>query len=288
MLFAFAFGLVQWAPKRQSVKGSNPFRSSKPLVIAHRGSRLLYPENTLFAFKSAVNLGVDMLEMDVRLTRDGKLTVHHDSTIDRTSDGTGRVIDYRYDELKAFNFGANFVNLDGKPAYEDQKFNTPNLESVFQTFPDIPMIINIKDKGLIGELAIDQMDRLLKKYNRYEKTIVASFNYGNIRYMKDRYFKMHTSTSEKWVRRYVILHTFYLDWFFYTTSCSLQLPVEQAGFILSTSHFINSIHKRNMAVQYWTINDPLEMSRLINLNVDGIITDRPDLLLKIMESPETQ
>jgi glycerophosphoryl diester phosphodiesterase len=288
MMLTCLFSFIQLAPKRLSYKGHNPFRSLRPLIVGHRGSRMLFPENTLFAFRAAFDLGVDMLEMDVRLTRDGQLVVHHDATIERTSDGCGKIIHHSFKDLTAYNFGAKFIDMDGNQPYLNTKIEISKLKTVFEAFPHLPMIIDIKDPGIIGELAIDQINLLIKQFSRYDETIVASFSNQNIRYMKTFYPKLYTSTAEGDVRKYVSLHTLYLDWFYKSSNCSLQLPVEKSGFNLSSNHFIDSIHKRNMAVHYWTINDPDEMRRLLALKVDGIITDRPDLLLKIIKSSDSQ
>ena len=140
----------------QDIIEENPFiikEGQSPWIIAHGGSKALWPENTLMAFKGSMNIGVDALEMDVNITKDGVLVCHHDATIDRMSDGEGNVADFTFEELQAFNFGEGFEDIDGNFPYQDDLVPVPSLESVIVEFPDIPLIIEIKNSGELGEQA---------------------------------------------------------------------------------------------------------------------------------------
>ena len=111
----------------------NPFlrpEGAAPFVVAHGGCKHLFPENTMVAFDGAVALGVDMLEMDVRLTADSVLVTHHDDTLRRTSDGEGLIIGYTLEELGRFNFGAKFAGLEKKYPYRNCRVRITTLESV--------------------------------------------------------------------------------------------------------------------------------------------------------------
>lgn len=146
-----------------------------PLVIAHRGGRNLAPENTLVAFDNAVAMGVDVLEMDVCVTADGIAVTLHDLTIDRTSDGSGDVSTFTFEELQAFNFGAKFRALNGTYPYADVHVPIPSVEQIFARHPNQLMEIEIKSPGALGRVAARELVRLIEAYGMARKVIVFSF-----------------------------------------------------------------------------------------------------------------
>lgn len=129
----------------------NPFlrpEGAAPFVVAHGGCKHLFPENTMVAFDGAVALGVDMLEMDVRLTADSVLVTHHDDTLRRTSDGEGLIIGYTLEELGRFNFGAKFAGLEKKYPYRNCRVRITTLESVLLRYGSVRrMFLEIKGEG---------------------------------------------------------------------------------------------------------------------------------------------
>ena len=132
----------------------NPFLRTEeqaPFVVAHGGCKHLFPENTMVAFDGAVALGVDMLEMDVRLTADSVLVTHHDDTLRRTSDGEGPIIGYTLEELGRFNFGAKFAGLEKSYPYRDRKVRITTLEEVLLKYGAMKrMFLEIKGEGEEG------------------------------------------------------------------------------------------------------------------------------------------
>lgn len=121
-----------------------------PLVIGHRGNRAFAPENTLESFRQAVGLGVDGLEFDVRVTRDGEVVVFHDETVERTTDGRGRIADMTWDEVRRLDAGAGFVAPDGSRPYLGKGIGVPRLADVLSALPDLPVIVEVK----VAEAAI--------------------------------------------------------------------------------------------------------------------------------------
>lgn len=283
------FIAIQIIPPAKTT-ASNPFilkKGDKPQIIAHGGAKLLFPENTMVAFDGSAGIGVDILEMDIRITKDGVLVTHHNETIDETSNGKGRVIDLTFDELQKFNFGYNFKSLEGKYTYRDKEVKIPTLEDVIKKYNSYNMIIELKDEGETGFKAAEKLKELLTKYNMENKVIIASFNDDVLNYFKKiTGGKIRTSTAHDETQKFTILHLLFSDLFYFGEDSAFHPPTTH-GFIGLTIHFdtkrfIRSAHRRNMAVQYWTINDKEEMKKLIEIGADGLMTDRPDLMKELL------
>ncbi len=253
-----------------------------PLVIAHRGGAGLKPENTMPAFINAVNLGVDMLEIDVRLTADGNLVTHHDSTIDRMSDGQGEIYQKTYQELKEFDFSGSFSDTCLQSG--EEKVEITLLQDVMQKFENMQLTVEIKDGDERGRKAVDELMKLVKKFAYEDKLIVGSFHDEVLKYLKNNYSEdIKISASKKKVAGFYLTNKLNLDGLWNFDIAALQIPTTYKGFKLAQSDLIKAAHRKNIAVHFWTVNDPAEMKRLIDLNADGIMTDRPDVLLDIIK-----
>ncbi len=270
-------------------------KGERPLVIAHGGAKLMNPENTVMAFDYAYNAGVDVLEMDLRLTKDNVLITHHNETIDETSDHTGLVKDHTYDELIQMNFGAKFTDYEGNQPYADLSSEElksylgalapAKLEDLFGKYGNsVLYIIEIKDEGEAGRIAAKELNRLIVKYDLQDKVQVASFindimNYFNE--IKDP--RIETSLDFDTAKKFIISNYAGFGIFFTYEGVGMQLPTSQYNIPLATKYLIWKIHKNGMYVHYWTINDREEMIQCIKNGADGIITDRPDLLFEVLE-----
>jgi glycerophosphoryl diester phosphodiesterase len=278
--------ICQVLPPRGVVEGQNPWRRSsggRPLMIAHGGGQGLNPPNTLEAFEASVRLGCDVLETDLRLTRDGVLVTLHDETIDRTSDGTGRALDFSLAELKQRNFGAKFKDPTGAQPFNEHPARLATLEELFQAFSRVPMVLEIKDRGPSGIKAAETLVRLIRDYQREQSVIVASFDDATLAAFRERSGgTVFTATPMGVTQSHVILARLGLSWFAPVGQQAMQIPVSKLGYRLDFPALIRGAHRRNMAVHYWTINLPDEMKRLIELGADGIMTDRPDLLKSVL------
>ncbi len=143
---------VYWLPVEKVV--ALPFfkkENNRPLVIAHQGGKLLAPGNTIPAFQNAVNLGVDVIETDIHITKDGYLVTIHDPTVDATTNGKGNVADYTLKSLQRLDAAFYFQNLQGEYEYRQKGVYIPTLEEVFQRFPDMRVNIEIKDDNPPGQ-----------------------------------------------------------------------------------------------------------------------------------------
>jgi glycerophosphoryl diester phosphodiesterase len=282
---------AQVMPPRGAVRRHNSFCArgkGRPLVIAHAGGLGLNPENTLEAFAASVELGCDMLEMDVRLTKDGVLVTHHDATVARTSNGAGAVIDHTLAELKALNFGYHFRDPSGVPTYRDRVAHLATLDELFQRYGRVPMVIELKDGGEAGRRAAAELAALIAKWHVADTVLVAGFDDATLDAFRSvAGHGIATSCARGQTRNFVILGLLRLDRLWRGGAEALQVPSNPApayGFKLAKPGFIRTAHARNMAVHFWTVNEPDEMRRLMELGADGLITDYPDRLQAVLAS----
>lgn len=263
------------------------FHSGKerPLIIAHGGAKLLFPENTMIAFDGSDSIGVDMLEMDILLTKDSILICHHSENLKGTTEIDGNIADYTLDELKEFNFGYNFKDLSGCYTYRDKYIPVTSLEDVFIKYgKKYAMCIELKNKdSQSGDIAIRKLYALLEKYNMKNKVIVSCFD-DNImaRFRQVSKESVCTATAQAESKKLIILSNLFLDFIYTSKHSVMQVPTEANGFQLDKQRLVDAAHNRNMEIHYWTVNEPEEIKKLIKLKVDGIITDRPDIVKQVM------
>lgn len=263
------------------------YRAEDPPVlnIAHRGGRGLAPEGTIAAFDNALKLDVDMFEYDTHITKDGQLVVIHDPTVDRTTNGTGKVNEMTLEEIQELDAGYNFVDEKGEYTYREQGVYIPTIEEMFQRYPNMRHLIEMKDTNdpHLYEDVIQELWRLIQVYNMEDQVMVGSFDHAiNERFETVTWGQVPIGAGESAVRSFVEKHVPYLNGLAPSAVDSLQLPVEQEGYDLATTNIIQSAKKRNMSIYYWTINDENQMRELIAKGVDGIMTDYPDRLHKVL------
>ena len=252
---------------------------TRPIVIAHRGGRGLRPENTLVAFDYAVSIGVDVLEMDVVLTKDSVLVTIHDVTIDNTADTTGSVADYTYQQLQQFNFGYHFQASDGTYPYRTDPVRIPRLQDVLMAYPDALLNIEIKNSGAEGMYAASRLVDLINTYHNPKKVVAFSFDNTVMNYFRSiNTDSIITGASLNDVTDFLQAYQSGTDSVFNIEGQVFALPTDFSSIDLTESNFIDAIHRHDVGVHYWTINDKAEMKTLIQKGADAIITDRPDLM----------
>lgn len=277
--------VLQFLPRRSAFPGVNRFRApaGRALIIAHAGGLGLRPENTSGAFSNAVALGCDLLELDVRLTADGHLVTHHDATVDRTSDGSGLVLTQTLAELRRLDFAHHFTPPEDLPPRPAEQAQIATVSELFERYPDLPLVIEIKDRAEAGRRAGLALAGLIERFGRQQTVLVASFDDATLdAFRASSLGRVPTSSAKESTRTAVILNRLGLDWFVSAPEAALAIPVASGGMRLDRPGLIRAAHRRNQAVHYWTINDPAEMRRLIALGADGIITDRPDVLKQVL------
>jgi glycerophosphoryl diester phosphodiesterase len=261
----------------------------QPLVIAHQGGDGERPSNTMAAFTHAVEIGADVLEMDIHSTSDGVLVVIHDATIDRTTDGTGSVSAMTFSELQTYDAAYHWPTLDdeeGTPydghPYRGTGITIPSLEEVLRAFPDKLMNIEIKQRSpAITQALCD----LLRATNMADKALIASFDGATLRDFRARCPEVATSAAQDELTPFVVLAQGGLTGVYQPTAFAFQVPERAQGLTVISAGSIAAAHARNVDVHAWTINMPDDMQRMIDLGVDGIITDYPSELLRMLGRP---
>ena len=259
----------------------------RALIIAHRGGADIFPENTMVAFEGVAMIGVDMLEMDFQLTSDNRLITMHDDTVDRTTNGTGAVIDMTLEEILNLDASAKFSNLTGGNPWNGSHLPPVTIEDILDRFMDSPhrLSLEIKNEGEAGEISADIMFQEIKNRGMEERIEVGSFHIESIQAFREiSGGTIATSGVESEIRKCILIPMLQLDrWWLDPGQVSiLQIPTEGGGFDLATEGVVNRAHQHGQAVQYWTINDREMMEHLVDIGADGIMTDDPILLRQVI------
>lgn len=277
------YGSLAWSEGKPAVDRTF-FKqsSSEPLVIAHRGGSGLFPENTLYAFERAVEMGVDVIELDVHATSDGQLVVIHDPTVQRTTDGTGRVNEMTLGELKSLNAGYRFSS-DGGGTFQFRQngIKVPTLREVFAALPK--MRFNIEPKQAAPSI-IKPLCGIIHEYQMVDRVVIGSFRQGIIDEFRRECVNVATSASTAEVGQFLAMYKTGLNKSYSAEMQALQIP----EFVGITREFIEAAHERGLKVHVWTVNETKAMERLLKMGVDGIMTDYPDRLLTIMKPQRSQ
>ena len=255
-----------------------PFLSDPtPFGVAHRGSRLLWPENTMEAFQGAVDLGYRYLETDLHQTSDGTLITFHDDTLERTTDGSGPVSTRTWAELAAFDAGFRFAAHEGYPR-RGKGARIPRLEDVFDAFPSIRLILDLKEPGFEADLA-----SFLRSRGVEDQVIVGAFSDSRLaRFRKASEDRVATSSGP--AETLALWTAARIRRSLRSKADALQIPEEFAFVNLPDRKLVEAAEAGGRQVHVWTVNDPDHMTRLLDTGVHAIITDRPDILKQLMES----
>ncbi len=312
------FAVINLIPPRKNV-AENPFLVSSgelPMVAAHRGGGACNPENTLLAFREAVDTyHADVVESDLYLTKDGYLVYNHDDYIDETCNVNGDlsfdevkalcndkekrhyIRDMTLAELRAYNFGYYFENGDGERIYRDAEdfaalgLQIATVEQLFEEFytthPDLLFIVEIKDEGERGYEACRILYETLERYPAYKDQIVVGTFHDEIEQeLKANYPSLYRGAPVGTAAVFVITQMLGVNLFDFNDFACLQIPTSYDLGVtvrLDKKNYIRRAHRRNIAVQFWTINDAETMRLLIELGCDCIMTDDPALLAEVLE-----
>jgi glycerophosphoryl diester phosphodiesterase len=252
----------------------------RPWVIAHQGGDGLWPGDTLFAFEQAVDSGVDVLEMDLHQTADGVLVLMHDSTVDRTTDGSGEIKGLAFSEIKELDAGYDW-SADGGSTFpfRGMGITVPSLEEVFQSFPGAHMNIEIKQvEPSIGAAFCS----LIRQFNMQNRVLVASFHTAAMQDFRQACPEVATSGTRSELTVQYALTTLFLGSTLTPDYEAVQAPEYSSGLKVLSPRFVNTAHQRGLEVHPWTINETSDIQRFLEMGVDGIITDRPDRMLELL------
>ncbi len=252
------------------------------MVIAHQGGEHLRPDNTLVAFQYAYDLGVDVLELDIHSTADGHLVVIHDDTVDRTTDGSGPVTSFTLAEIQQLDAAYRWPHNQENPTdfpYRSQGITIPTLVEIFDAFPG--MRINIEIKQEEPPIAAP-LCQLIQAYGKESEVLVVSSKDEAISAFRSACPAVATGASENEVRLFFGLNTAFLGAVYQPRMDSFQIPEYSGNIHVLTERFVRTAHRQNVRIDVWTVDEVDGMERMIALGVDGIITNRPDLLLELL------
>jgi glycerophosphoryl diester phosphodiesterase len=255
------------------------FVSRRPQAFAHRGGASLAPENTLAAFDNGIALGADGLELDVRLSRDGGVVVHHDHLLERTTNLRGPVSTYTTDELARADAGFRF-HRDGTFPFRGQEIGVPSLAQVLDRYRKVPIIIEMKINSL--ELARRTID-VVRRADAVDRVCLGSFGLRAIWAARSADPAVATSAAREEVR--LALYRSWCRWPVMRAAYGGYQVPEWSGMTRVVSpRFVEAAHRAGHRVQVWTVNRSDDARRLLGWGVDGLITDRPDLIVPLMRS----
>ena len=246
------------------------FLLDRPMVIAHRGAAIAAPENTLVACERAVESGADALELDLHLTSDGHVVVIHDETVDRTTNGTGAVSTLTLEALQAVDAGYHFADADGAHPFRGQGIRVPTLDELIDAFPEMRLSLDLK--GRTSEL-LERVLTILKQRDARDRTCMAAKDRALTRTARNAGVATHASHPE--IARLIVFHSVGLGRLVGGLSTIFTVPEFHEGRRVVTPRLIHHLKGRGVPVHVWTVNDPRDMARLLDMGVTGLITDDP-------------
>lgn len=310
--------IINIIPPKKNIE-NNPFivgKDNLPMIAAHRGGGECNPENTMLAFREAVNTyGVEIIESDLYLTKDGYLVYNHDDYIDETCNVNGDISlseikelckdetkrhyieDMTLEELRQYNFGYYFEDENGERIYRDETdlaakgLQIATIEQLFEEFyisnPALLFIVEIKDEGERGYEACRILAETLDRYPEYKDQIVIGTFHDEIEEeLKAKYPEIMRGAPMGTAAKFIVTQMLRVNIFDNGDFVCLQIPTDyDVGITLNLAKktYIKRAHRRNIAVQYWTINDAETMRELIEMGCDCIMTDNPELLKSVLE-----
>lgn len=255
-----------------STMGVRYLDGPRPRLFAHRGGAKVAPENTLAAFTAGLAAGADRLELDVHATRDGHVVVIHDPTVDRTTNGTGEVRALTLAEIRELDAGYHFPGAANEYPYRGRGVRIPTLAELLEECPEAPLNIEIKQLDPPIE---EEVLRTLDRYGARERVLLAAENGRIMERIRAAAPDVLTSFSAEDVARFVeAWHGGQID-SYRPPGVALQIPPSFGDIELVTAESVEIAHRLGLEVHVWTIDDPDQMEALLDIGVDGIMTDVP-------------
>lgn len=248
-------------------------------LYAHRGASAERPENTMPAFERAVEIGVDALEMDVHMTRDGQLIVVHDESAARTTGAQVNWADIDLAHARRLDAGWGFVAPDGTRPFAGKGICVPTFEEVVDAFPDTRINVDIKGAG-----AVAPMLELVMRKHAEDRVTLASFHFRSLVQIRRRGYTGDTGLSISEVASLLGLPALLWRQLPFTGD-AVQVPIRQGRIHFDRPAFIAKCHSLGLRVDFWTIDDKSEASRLLELGADGIMTNDPMTIRPLFYPP---
>jgi glycerophosphoryl diester phosphodiesterase len=252
------------------------FDNRRPLILAHRGGCALGPENTLAAFDLGLQAGADGLELDVRLSADGVPVVHHDATLDRTTSHAGPLAAHSAAELAHIDAGYRFAVNGGFP-FRQRGIGIPSLHGVLQRYQDVPIVIEMKvDSAEMGQAVAHD----ILAAGAVDRVCIAGYGARSASAARAALPDAASSATHPEVR--LAVYRGFVRWPVRQASYGGYQVPERNGLVRIVSpRFIRDAHMAGLKVQVWTVDDERDMRRLLDWGVDGLISNRPDLAVRV-------
>lgn len=240
------------------------------LTVAHRGFSALYPENTMISFQKAYEAGADGIELDVQLAKDGQVVIMHDTKIDRTTDGKGRLAQFSVPELRRFNAAHLYTGKVGRQSI-------PTLKEYLEWARNKPLFTNIELKT--DEIQYEDIEqkvlRLLDEYNMGDKVILSSFHFQTIRNVKEINSRQKCG-----------LLSVHCDSVLLSESLEIGTEYVHPHYSSVTGEMVNIFRQHQIQINTWTVDKDFQMERLQKFGVHAIITNSPDKLNQLLHNKQ--
>jgi glycerophosphoryl diester phosphodiesterase len=255
------------------------FEPARPRLFAHRGYSARYPENTLPAFAAALDLGLDYLELDVHLSRDEAVVVHHDAHLSRTCGVNRSIHRLGLEEIKGYDPGWGFVDEEGGRPFYKRNIRIPTLEELFRAFPGALCNIEMKHGG---QAMYARLLQAIRECGMAESVLVASHKDDVIQGFRDLKTGIPTNFCHSEVESCIrALRASCFEPSLLGQAEALQIPVRHGREVLVTEETVQCAHGAGVEVHVWTVNQEREARRLLDLGVDGIMSDDAKMLLRL-------
>jgi glycerophosphoryl diester phosphodiesterase len=276
-VFFAACSLGSAKAAKVSTSAPNPFRTGRTLVIPHGGGDGLYPENTMYAYEQTMAMGADVVDVDVRKSRDGVLVAFHDPTTTRITGQNRSVRSSTFAELAKLDAGWSFTKGNASP-FRNKGIAIPSLESILKRFPKALLSLDLKDESVAMNAPLC---RLLTRYRRTDDVFVGSNNDEQILHFRKQCPGVRTSATM--VDVYASRDARAIDDPNFVPAVSVdQPPFRMGGRTLVDKESLDWAHGHGVAILTWVVNDTKSLEHLVDIGVDGIYTSYPDRLLKIL------
>jgi glycerophosphoryl diester phosphodiesterase len=250
------------------VEYTEPYKANN-IIVGHRGAAGHAPENTMASFRKAIEFGVDVVELDVHLTNDGVVVVHHDNSLDRTTSGKGEIKSHKWDHISKLDAGTSFSHY-----FKNE--TVPSLEDVIKLCKGkTEVLIEIKDGEDVYPEIEDRIIELIRKYKAEKWCIVQSFR-------DDVIFRIHRIAPDIRLQKLFVRKLCCLPVIFDSGASFFSFQkyhfVESFNILYKYAgkQFIEQVHKHNKKVMVWTVNEAEDIAKMKAIGVDGIISDFPD------------
>ena len=261
-------------------EGGSYFDCPCPHIIAHQGSSLDLPPNTLEAFQLALDQGADIIELDIWRSKDGTWVVIHDRNLTRITGVNKDITKLTFEEIQLLDAGYNFSDSSGNYLYRNKGYKIPSLEQVFKQFNNEKINIEIKT---VSKLGLSDLVQMIKKYQMEKKVLVVSFSYNVIKkFRKISNNQIATAASKSDIMRMIYFGK--LPWYKIRFD-AFQMPfyskkVERYG--LKNTEWIGKMRSKGMEVHYWTVDNSEDIKKAFSIGAGGVITNKPKIAYDLL------